>query len=233
MSLGAVAVGKAVNMREIYRYMGYQGNVPDADVRALTDEVLGELLQAIEPKSIYKRFECAAEDGIVRLYDMESKSLSITASSRNLADNLAGCRQAVVMAATLGIGADKLLGRYELVNMAKASIAQACGAECIEAYCNLIQEEIKSNWADKEGLYLRPRFSAGYGDLALETQKDIFSALECTKRIGLTLTQSLLMYPTKSVTAFIGLTADAGGCYSKSGGKCAACGNKGCEFRND
>jgi cobalamin-dependent methionine synthase I len=134
------------------------------------------------------------------------------------------------MAATLGIEADKLMQKYEILNMAKASITQSCGAACIEAYCNILQERILEDVVASTGekLYLRPRFSAGYGDVPLEVQRDIFRALECTKRIGLTLTESLLMYPTKSVTAFIGLTANPESCHV---GKCKSCNNINCEFR--
>lgn len=209
--------------------MGYQGTTPDEGICRLTDEVLAELIDNIEPKSIYKHFNCVVEGNTVSLYDIERGNTEFTAMSHNLSDNLRHCGQVVLMAATLGIGADKLLNKYELINMTKASIMQACGAECIEAYCNLLQDEIRAQ-AAKDRLYLRPRFSAGYGDLALETQKDIFRTLECTKRIGLTLTQSLLMYPTKSVTAFIGLTKNAQGCHTD---KCSQCDNKGCEYRND
>jgi hypothetical protein len=114
--------------------------------------------------------------------------------------------------------------------MARASITQSCGAACIEAYCDILQERILEKTVTDTGkaLYLRPRFSPGYGDVALEVQNVIFKALECTKRIGLTLTDSLLMYPTKSVTAFIGLTENPESCHV---GKCSLCGKKDCEFR--
>jgi cobalamin-dependent methionine synthase I len=36
-------------------------------------------------------------------------------------------------------------------------------------------------------------------------QKDIFAALDCPRRIGLTLGEGMLMSPTKSVTALIGV----------------------------
>ncbi len=67
-----------------------------------------------------------------------------------------------------------------------------------------------------------------YGDLPLDYQKTIFEELECTKRIGLTLTDSLLMYPTKSVSALIGLTANPQSCHI---GKCRDCENTACAFR--
>jgi len=39
----------------------------------------------------------------------------------------------------------------------------------------------------------------------LETQRDIFALLDCPRKIGLTLTDSLLMSPVKSVTAVMGI----------------------------
>ena len=53
---------------------------------------------------------------------------------------------------------------------------------------------------------MRPRFSPGYGDVSLEVQKDFFRLLPC-QRIGLTLMDTLIMSPEKSVTAFIGIKA--------------------------
>lgn len=215
------AIGGTVNRREIERYLGYQGREPDETVRSLIESVLAELTSAIEPKSIYKIYDCYVEGDVIRFFQSEHESAEWVVSSKNLADNLRQCRKTALMAATLGAGVDKLLRKYEVANMAKASIAQACGAACIEAYCNLIQEGIRQqeihsrmeihskmeihSRMDGKKLCLRPRFSPGYGDLPLETQKAIFERLECAKRIGLTLTQSLLMVPAKSVTAFIGL----------------------------
>ena len=106
---------------------------------------------------------------------------------------------------------------------------QAVGAERIEALCDLFNGEITEK-KRAEGLYTRPRFSPGYGDLPLELQKDIFDVLDCPRQIGLTLNQSLLMSPSKSVTAIIGVGAD-GGCVHAAG--CAACGKTDCTFRRE
>ena len=54
--------------------------------------------------------------------------------------------------------------------------------------------------------YLRPRFSPGYGDLPLALQADVFWALDCTSKIGVSLSESLIMSPQKSVTAIIGIS---------------------------
>ncbi len=215
-----------VNRREIYRYLGYGGKVPDETVLQMTEEVLRELIRVIQPKNLYQSYACSVQGDEIRLWN-EVQTDPVILHSRKLAENLAQCGKVVLMAATLGIEADKLLQRYEIMNMAKASAAQACGAACIEAYCNLLQEDIRRRAQDEE-LYLRPRFSPGYGDFPLEAQKIIFDCLQCTKRLGLTLTDSLLMYPTKSVTALIGLTKNKQGCHIA---KCSTCENRGCEFR--
>ena len=81
---------------------------------------------------------------------------------------------------------------------------------------------------------IKPRFSPGYGDVPLEIQKDIVMLLDCAKRIGVSLNDSLLMSPSKSVTAFIGLQEPSGKMDKrevKSTNKCAACAKTDCDFR--
>ena len=111
-----------------------------------------------------------------------------------------GCDSVIIFAATVGIGIDRLVHKYSKLSPAKALIFQSIGTERIEALCDVLTEDIKSLGKD-----IRNRFSAGYGDLPLETQKEIFKLLSPQKNIGLTLGDSLLMSPTKSVTAFIGI----------------------------
>ncbi|MBQ7900373.1 MAG: vitamin B12 dependent methionine synthase, partial [Clostridia bacterium] len=61
--------------------------------------------------------------------------------------------------------------------------------------------------ADK-GMHTNYRYSPGYGDFPIQAQLDIIPALNCEKKIGLTVTDSALMIPHKSVTAIIGVFAD-------------------------
>lgn len=219
-------VRERVNIREIYRYLGYGPSTPDEKTEVMVTEVLDTLIDSVQPRNVYKVYQCSASETVVVL---KGANRTLAFESRNLAGNLAQCSTVVLLAATLGLEADKLLQKCEIMNMTKATLTQACGAACIEAYCNILQEQICEHLAaDGQKLYLRPRFSPGYGDLPLHYQKVIFDELECTKRIGLTLTDSLLMYPTKSVSAFIGLTANSQSCHI---GKCSRCDNVQCEFR--
>ena len=69
-------------------------------------------------------------------------------------------------------------------------------------------------------LYLTDRFSPGYGDFPLAQQAEIFRVLDISRRIGVTLTDSGLMVPQKTVTAVLGLSAVP---VKKRPKGCAAC----------
>ena len=103
----------------------------------------------------------------------------------------------------------KLLGyyfaeKYNAISPAKAFMLQAIGAERIEALCDIFEQDIKQELTNN-GYTVKPRFSAGYGDIPLELQRDIVSVLDCQRKIGITLNESLVMSPSKSVTAIIGI----------------------------
>ncbi len=202
-----------VDKREIYRYLGYQGRVPDENVLREVDRCLEELREAVTPRFVYRQYpiERFFTDNIEKPFLDEkpgAELLSIAGmkiQSRSLCRNLRDCKSAYLMAATLGIGPDRLIARASVAKMSRAVILQAAAAAMIEAWCDEVNQKIIKE-AEDQGLYCRPRFSPGYGDFSLEYQKDFAQILRIQKEIGVSLTQSLLMMPSKSVTAVIGLS---------------------------
>ena len=132
-----------------------------------------------------------------------------------------------MLAATLGTEIDYLLYRYGRFEMSRAVVLQAASAAMIETYCDMVCEELAERYEAK-GLYLRPRFSPGYGDLSLSCQPDLLQELEAGKRIGIKLTESLLMTPSKSVSAVVGVSKKPHRCEVKG---CEACGKTDCLYR--
>ena len=182
-------------------------------------EIGGEMLRTLTPKCVYKRYDMKVLENAVELDGWRIESIK-------LSRHLRGCKAAYLFAATLGLQADMMIRRLSALNMARGTVAHSVANALIEDYCDEMQAQI----AEKEaatGLFLKPRYSPGYGDFALESQKEIFARLECAKRIGLTLTDTMLMVPFKSVTAVIGVT-DAPTCTYV---KCRGCANTDCEFR--
>lgn len=205
-----------VDKREIYRYLGYQGRIPDENVLAEVDRCLKELREAVTPRSVYRQYpierfftDKKPAQGSDPGTAPETETLSIAGmkiQSRSLCRNLRNCESAYLMAATLGIGPDRLIARASVAKMSRAVILQAAAAAMIEAWCDKVNQKIIKA-AEEQGLYCRPRFSPGYGDFSLEYQKDFAQILRIQKEIGVSLTQSLLMMPSKSVTAVIGLSS--------------------------
>ncbi|MBE6555900.1 MAG: Vitamin B12 dependent methionine synthase activation subunit [Ruminococcaceae bacterium] len=186
----------SVDRRQVLRYAGVREG--DAMTEALLDACLAELDGAISPRI------CFAEVPVVREGDLLDLGFARVGSAA-LSAHLAACDRAVVLAATVGVGIDRLIARYGALSPARALLFQAIGTERVETLCDLLCNELAAA-ARSEGCLLTSRFSPGYRDLPLTLQREIFTLLEPSRRIGLSLNASLLMSPSKSVTAIVGIT---------------------------
>lgn len=219
-----------VDMDETYRYMGFarsvvlgkNGGIP-ADIQQMVESCVKQMQGTLKAQSVYTCFPLEIE------YPAENEDAApnqggkaeepgssvepalpiikfggVNFASKYLARNLAGCTRIILVASTIGPLADGLIRRFTKLDAAKAAIMQASGAMFIESYLDQLNAQLEKE-ALEQGFKLHSRFSPGYGDVSLEIQKHFFSILPCTQRIGLTLTNSLIMAPEKSVTAFIGM----------------------------
>lgn len=187
--------------KEIYRYLGFRNTQPPEDMVQRVETCVEEMERAAVFRTTHKRFPVT----ITAPNTVETASLTIY--SKHLYKNLSGCDYVYLFAATVGIGIDRLIKRGEVGGMIDALIYQAAGAEMIEAYVDELNTKLKLQ-AAAEGYKLRPRFSPGYGDLPIDLQRDFSRILQLPKTCGITLTNTLLMVPSKSVTAFIGCTKE-------------------------
>lgn len=204
-----------LNERECLRYAGTTPKAISAEERELFEACLKEVESKLTYKVCWGRFPVKREENGLDFGFLK-------AESKVLMKNLEGCEEVIVFAATIGLEIDRLIRRYTNLSPAKALFFQAIGAERIESLCDAFCEDMKG-----EGLQFRPRFSPGYGDLPLELQKDVFRVLDCPRKIGLSLNESLLMSPSKSVTAIIGI----GGGAAEAKNKCSACSKADCAYR--
>ncbi len=127
-----------------------------------------------------------------------------SAESAALAKNLAGCREAYLMAVTLGIKTERWLHRLSILSPAKHFLADGLASAYAEAAADL------ANAMLGEKKHLASRFSPGYADLPLSIQSDLLNATEANKHLHITLSDSLLMIPQKSITAIIGIRSEDG-----------------------
>lgn len=208
-------------VKEAIRYLGYGKHAVDEQTLTMISSAFEDLESVVSNKSIYRIFDLQYED------ENTFSIGKVNIESKNLGKNLKGCHKIVVFGATLGTGVDQLMKRVSLTDMAKAVVLQACAAALLEEYCDQCQQEIAGK-LKKEGLYLRPRFSPGYGDFDIRYQAPIMQMLDCAKTIGLTMTDSYMMTPVKSVTAVIGVSDKKEPCHIKG---CEECKKTDCVYR--
>lgn len=204
------------NRKEALRYLGAKPD--DKQTEILVDVAYLKLRNELQPRHIIQKHSCKIDGEGITL------DCGVRFNSRDLARHLKGCNEVLLLAATLGSRVDIGIRRTALESVAEGAAAQAVGAALIESYCDNVQAAV-----DTGELRQRPRFSPGYGDWSLEEQGLLFSVLNCSKNIGLSLTDGMMMAPSKSVTAVIGLSKDVACVWNK----CMTCGNKNCPYREE
>lgn len=209
--------------KEAVRYLGYGNHAVDGQTLELIQDSFRELDSVADRRIIYRIFDVNV---------MENDSLDIGKLhivSRNLSKNLRGCEEAFVLGATLGIGIDQLLRRYSLTDMSRVVVIQAAAAAMLEEYLDEWQKKTAGE-LEREGQYLRPRFSPGYGDFPISHQEMILRMLNAEKSIGLTLTDGGMLNPTKSVTAVAGISKTKERCPVHG---CESCNKTDCTYRRE
>ncbi len=186
------------DQKESARYLGYKhGAGLSPAICELMDEAYTELLKVVNPKYIYKEYDFTrTENGIV-IDGIEFKS-------EKLLKCLQSSKTVIMFAATLGQGADSLVRKLSVTDSAMTAIVHSVGASMVENLCDKACEELKIQIKGQH----RPRFSPGYGGLDLSSQVDFFKLLPVNKQLGVELSDSFMMTPTKTVTAFIGVIKD-------------------------
>ena len=182
------------NVKSIMRYLGIKQY--DEEANKLLNSCMNECKSSFTYKACYSVTDVKIAGDCVYLgnYGYLSKSLS------NMMNN---CDRAVIFAATVGMGIDRLITKYNRILPSRAYCFQAIGTERVEALCDCICHNINEEYGS-----ITPRFSPGYGDLDMISQKNIFNMLDVYKYIGVTLNTSCSMSPSKSVTAIIGIKGE-------------------------
>jgi len=105
----------------------------------------------------------------------------------------------VYLCGTLGAAFDQWQRRLSALSGADAYFSQQIGLDAVELEMDALEAEARASLS--EGETLCPRRSPGYGEMPLSLSREIVDKLEATRRIGVAVTESDLLVPSKSVTA--------------------------------
>ncbi len=185
-------------LREILRYLGAAGS-GDMQFQQKLAALYEELRQEAPPRQRYRVFPLErTETGLV----LTGSSLPpLTGQSAKTL--LSESHSVVLLCCTLGAAFERKLRAASARSMELTLLLDACGSALVEEGCDALEQELKERF---RGAFLTDRFSPGYGDLPLTLQPEILKALDAARRLGVTVNEQLLMNPTKSVTALIGIS---------------------------
>jgi len=188
--------------REIYRRLGFTSGVTKISPpqREEMQRHIKDAASLIQLKGVGLR---------VPIQEIKGSEVSLVEGlvfeSQHLARFLRNCSQIVLMAATAGTGIlDAIEKDIEGSNVTHGVVLDATASEMVDASLDWIMDYFNRTLLRENRRLLRKRYSAGYGDLPLETQKTMYQLLQLD-RIGVQITESCILVPEKSVTAITGI----------------------------
>ena len=214
-----------VEKSEVLRYLGHNGQVIDNDLISKINQCIKETKNEIDTKYVYQIYDIKKD---LNLNTVQFENTNLILKSKDISELLRDCDKCVLMCATLGFNIEKNIRRYSYNNLTKGIIIDACATTSIEEVCDLVQDSILDKVA-KEEKSLTMRYSPGYGDLDISANRDILNVLDAHRKIGVTVTNTGIMIPRKSVVALIGITNEK---IEKVKRTCENCSNRfNCEYR--
>jgi len=186
----------------IYRRLGYRRDATQISPRqtAEIEDYMEEARSLISLKGTALRLPVRGISPVrVVLGD------DVVFESRHLARFLDRSREVALLGTTAGSAimtaiAEDAAGR----NVTRAVVMDATASELADAALDWIMSYLRSSLRRENRTLLSRRYSAGYGDFLLENQRMIYRLLQL-ERFGVTLTESCLLIPEKSVTALTGI----------------------------
>jgi hypothetical protein len=204
--------------------MGFQSGTAPEPVTILIDEITEELLPLGGIKTEYIIFS-----GIS--LNREETSLKIEGVTFNIKPIIYRQMKDAEEAALFICTAGPVIGEMSRNSMKggdllKGYVYDVIGSEVVEAAADLMQEELRKSMSAL-GKGITNRFSPGYCGWDVAEQHQLFSFFK-DNFCGITLTESALMNPIKSVSGVIGIGRNAR--YTPY--QCKLCDDKNCIYRN-
>ena len=182
--------------KEVLRYLGYRGSEITDVVEKKLEAAFNICNKIINVRQVWKL--CSIREYKEGISLEEADCVLYGESLKKL---LKGLNEAILFCVTIGIDFDREVEKQMIKDPTLGVCLNACGIAAIEKACDNLQLEVEKELGKKT----TTRFSPGYGDLPLESQRDFIRLLNTEKIAGVRLNENNLMNPLKSVTAIAGL----------------------------
>ena len=204
-----------INREEALRYAGHRkGNLTEG-LQTLFDECC-DLVQSLAKPRMVTRIFPIGEHHPVQLLGAD-----LVLEGKDIATLLTDATSCILLAVTIGSQVENAIRNAQVTDMTKALFLDACASAAVESACEEGERLLRETLGGPPPFFTR-RYSPGYGDLPLTLQRSLLRLLDAGRKIGLSVSESGLLTPRKSVTAILGLSAKP---TEKESG-CAVCSNR-------
>ncbi len=138
---------------------------------------------------------------VPRTFYKKLKKEELPLRGEDIKEFLDGSDEVYLLAATLGQPIVSEIKRRSLTDLASAVMLDTGASLYIEEVIDELTRQIEKS----EPRFITERYSPGYGDFDLLHQKLFEKELNLPKKLGVTVTESGLLMPRKSVTAVVGV----------------------------
>lgn len=215
---------------EVLRYLQYKNQDIEDDLSNMIKECIKRTKKIINPRFIYRKYKIKKLKSSNSKGEIYLEGANLILQSDDIYNLLIECDECILMSATLGLEIEKEIRKLTYTDLTKGIIIDACATTAIEEVCDIVQASIEKKLLKKDK-YITYRYSPGYGDLPIEKNVDINNLLNSQKEIGLTVTNSGIMIPRKSVVALIGVSHKRTNNFKKS---CENCNNRhNCNYKKE
>lgn len=204
IACGSGKLSCEVNRDDALMYVGYAGQTLDVSLYSRFDEMARRCEELSDVSYIWRVEKIDEERRFGELMPQVALAASgLVLPGADIARHLSGACCVAIFACTLGQPCERELKRLAATSSLDHLFFDCCCSSLAEAGAQAVQDLLGEE-AAKLGLVAHARFSPGYGDLSLDIQPDFLTALDATRRLGLTVTSNNFLLPSKSVTAIVG-----------------------------
>ncbi|MHC1747212.1 MAG: hypothetical protein AB9856_02340 [Cellulosilyticaceae bacterium] len=196
------------NKNYILTRLGYKRYKTEVGTKTIIQiqQWINEALQLNRPKAAYSTVKIIKknDDTIMIPYPDKVENEYIVLKSKKLCAFLEEYQEVLLVGATVGPQIVTRIKEEFKENPTKAVVYDATASQSADACLDVVVTLLRKIYGLKGSTLSPKRYSPGYGDLSLETQKAIADFLGLYK-IGVTVNDSFMLEPEKSVIAIVGI----------------------------
>ena len=192
-----------ITAAEIYEQMGYGDALPDADVQAETERMISRVKDILRPQFSFFITKATLDEE----NNLLTTGYATMDIGRIISRQLRGSSAFAFFVATAGMEFEHLQEQLKTEDdMVSIFIADAMGSVIAEKAADCMELALQQTLASSR-LKHTNRFSPGYCGWHVSQQHLLFSHFPTPQPCGITLSESSLMTPIKSVSDIIGIGA--------------------------